>query len=792
MKCSMFRWLLPVVAAGAFSVAFPSLLFAANPVPYLNPLQPDAATPGGSAFVLTVTGTGFVSTSVVNWNGGPRTTTFVNASKLTAQITAADIATPTTATITVATPGGGVSNSQYFQVAYSLSQLTWTYFSLTGINPTTSRVVGADFNGDGKSDWAVAMGSRVFVIPGNGNGTYGSPIASSGPASGTITGLYVADINGDGKPDLILTGPVSTSKFFVVELIGNGDGTFQAPIETDFNGSIPNTAVLADFNGDGVLDLAYANAAGVQTLLGQSNGTFQLGSNSPLSQIGLAAVATGDFDNDGKLDLVVTVYDAYSSGLDFVGVMKGDGAGGFGALSPLNGSGTPFVGSITAAVGDFNGDGKLDIATAIQTVGATLQGIIQVSQGNGDLTFATPYNVPNVPDVTTPLLVGDFNGDGKLDLSTGGFIYYGDGNGGFATSSGATGLPTFVLASDAKGDGQLDLITDKITFQGSTTYHSFGLFEQIPPTPDFKGIVAPMSQTLVPGGSISFDITVDPLYGFTGDVTVGVIDIPNGITPSYNPTVVKGGSGTTTITLTAANTVPLGNYTGTLTGSSGSLYHTTTVPFTVDLSKGDWTGYVVQQSQNIAPGGQAQWQVVAQALNGFNGNISLNISGLPPGASANFNPPSINNGGGSTLLTVTTANATPQPQVYPMTVTGTDGLKVHSTTIYLGVSNSSGDFTGSIAPSSAAVSAAASGSANFTVSLSPTNGGAGDISLSAPGLPPGVTAGFNPGTIPASSGSSTFTLTASPGTPPGTYQVYVNASGSGRFHQNSVTLTVNP
>lgn len=794
MKVLFSRRLFSMFLLGVLCLAFPNFAKStSNPVPYLNPLEPDSAIPGGAAFTLTVTGTGFVSGSYVQWNGSPRTTTFVSGSQLTAAISASDIATPKTATITVVSPapGGGTSNSQFFQVAYSLSQLSWTSFSLTGINPTTSRIIGGDFNNDGKTDWAVAMGPRVFVIPGNGDGTFGTAIPSNGPA-GTITDIFAVDVNGDGKLDLIITGSLSTSQSFVATLIGNGDGTFQAPIETDFSGVIPTTAVLADFNGDGALDLAYATATGVQILLGNGNGTFHSGPSSPLSQIGLAAVAAGDFNGDGKLDLVVTVYDPFTTGLDFAGVMKGNGDGSFSALVPVNGCGAAFVGAITAVVGDFNHDGKLDIATAIQTVGATLQGIIQISNGNGDGTFQAPYSVPNVPDVTTPLLVSDFNADGNLDLSTGGFIYYGQGDGTFPTSSGRTGLPTFVLATDAKGDGQLDIIDDAITFSGSTVYHQFGIELQIPPTPDFKGIVAPYASSLIPGGSLSFNITAESLYGFTGDIVVGVTDVPNGITPGYNPTVIKGGSGTSTITLSAASNMPLGHYTATLTGSSGSLYHTTTVPFDVNDSVGDWTGYVVQQSQNIAPGGTAVYQIVAQAMNGFTGTIDLNVSGLPPGATASFNPPTIVGGAGSTILTINTSGTTPQPQIYNLTVTGTNGILIHTTTVYLGVSSSGGDFTGGVSPAQGSFSAAASGSFMTTVSVTPISGGAGDLSLSASGMPAGVTASFNSSTIPGSSGSSMLTLTASPGTTPGVYQIYINASGSGRFHQNSVTLTVTP
>ena len=103
----------------------------------------------------------------------------------------------------------------------------------------------------------------------------------------------------------------------------------------------------------------------------------------------------------------------------------------------MEGPGTSFVGSITASVGDFNNDGKLNIATAIQTAGATIQGLIYLSLGNGDGTFAVGTSVPNVTSVPSPLLVGDSNADGTLDLATGGTFYSASNRGGPVSSLGS-------------------------------------------------------------------------------------------------------------------------------------------------------------------------------------------------------------------------------------------------------------------------------------------------------------------------------------------------------------------
>jgi len=780
----------------ATGLATPVLTTAAsNPVPFLNPLQPDAAAPGGPAFTLTVTGTGFLNGSTVNWNGSPRTTTFVSSSKLTAAILASDIASTGTATVTVASPGpgGGISNSQFFQVVNAATQqLYWTALDVTAQVPITSPMLAGDFNGDGKLDIVGAVGQVVYVMLGNSDGTFQSARGTASVAGSTITGINVADVNGDGKLDVVVTGSKNSTTSFIATMYGNGDGSFQAPIETDFSGvHFPARPVLADFNGNGVWDLVYATASGVQALLGNGDGTFRMGPSSPLSQIGLNVPAVGDFNGDGKLDLAVTVYDPFTTGLEFVGVMLGNGDGSFGALNSVPGTATSFSSGITALVADFNNDGKLDIATGIQTAGATIQGTILVSLGNGDGTFQAGISVPNVNAVTSPMLLGDFDGDGILDLATGGFIYSGRGDGTFPVNQGSTTALPYVLAGDFNGDGRLDVINASVSTSGGTTQTKFGLYLQLPPQPDFKGIVGPFSQTLVPGGSSTMVVTLEPLNGFTGGVVVSVSNLPNGVSVSYNPTVIPGGSGTSTITFSAASTVTLGTYAVNLTGNSGAITHTTTVPLTVNDSVGDWTGYVSQPADNDKPGATVTYTIVAQPMGGFTGDVSLSVSGLPPGVTATFYPATITGGSGSSVLDIATTSTTPQPAVYTMTVTGRNGILTHNTQIYLGMSSSTGDFTGAASPAQASV-ASAGGSVSYTITATPQLGGAGDIALSVTGLPPGATANFSPSTIPASSGSATLSITSASGTPTGAYQVVITSQAAGRIHQTSVTLNVTP
>lgn len=785
--------LLAVFVVGVLCVAANSTLATTtNPVPHLDPIVPASAAPGGPAFTMTLTGTGFVSGSVVYWNGGPRTTTFVSSSKLTAAILSTDIASLGTATVTVVSPGpgGGVSNTQFFQVTVATAQQNWTNKDVTGSIPLTSAVAGGDFNNDGHDDLTAAIGPTVWVSLGKGDGTFQSGIASAGP-SGSITQINVADVNGDGKLDLIVSGSKNATTFFVATMIGNGDGTFQAPIETDFAGiHTPQNVVVADLNGDGVLDVAFASGMSVQAVLGNGDGTFRLGPSTTLNQIPLSVVATGDFNKDGKADLVVTVYDLFTTGFDFVVLLPGNGDGSFGTPVTVNGSGSSFVGAITAAVGDFNGDGNLDIATGIQTAGATVEGFIQIALGNGDGTFRAAPNVPNVTKVTTPLLVGDFNGDGNLDLVTGGLGYFGQGDGTFPTFSGTAPNPnTYVLTGDFNGDGSLDLVNEEFTLNGSSVLAAVGLTLQAPPAPDFTGIIGPFNSILVPGSSVSIMATLHALYGFTGDVIVGAADLPPGVSPSYNPVVVKGGSGSTTITLTAAPSTPLGNYTIALTGNSGSITHTADVPITVASSLADWTSTIVSRVANTSPGGTATYTIQISPLNGVSsGSVTPSLAGVPPGATATFNPAVVPESGGTTTLTIQTSATTPQPQVYTMTVTGTDGVFTHSGPLYLGVSASGGDFSGSITPSTATT--AAGGSVSYAVNVTPVNGGAGDVTFTVSGVPGGALGTFQPDVIPGSSGSTTLTVSTSVGTVPGTYPLVVTSTASGVMHLTYLTLVV--
>lgn len=382
----------------ALALTFGSIAIAQNPVALINqPLVPDTKAPGGAGFTLSVNGTGFVSTSVVKWNGSARATSFVNTSQLTASILASDIKKAATASVTVVNPGpgGGVSNTVFFPIARSTSiAISQSNYSV-GTGPIG--VSTADLKEDGKLDIVVAnpQDNTISVLLGNGDGTFQSPVSYA--VGESPTAIRIADFNRDGKLDLAVRNWNTVSV-----LLANGDGTFQSQVQYP-TGTGSYGFAAADLNADGKIDLVVTSDNTVSVLLGNGDGTFQ-----PHVDYGAGSVpesvAVGDFNRDGKLDLAV----ADSNG-DTVTIFLGNGDGTFS-------KGTSYYAGYAARyviAADFNGDGKLDLAVSDQGNSTS----VSILLGNGDGTFQTAVTYDTGPNPSS-VITADLNGDGNLDLFT--------------------------------------------------------------------------------------------------------------------------------------------------------------------------------------------------------------------------------------------------------------------------------------------------------------------------------------------------------------------------------------
>lgn len=443
-------------------------VFAANPVPFLSqPLVPASVAPGGASFTLTVNGTGFVSGSVVNWNGKPQQTTFVSQGQLKAQIASSLISQVGTASITVSS-GGVASNTAFLPILAPVVSLHWAPSVGAARGSFIGNVIEADFNGDGKPDLAYTTGDNlswatswtVGVALGNGDGTFQR---AGKYRTLRYPGALAGDVNGDGKVDLVLldfTNPYAPP--YISVLTGNGDGTFQQPNNYPTTLPTASTPVLADFNGDGKLDLAFNSYPEMAVFLGNGDGTFQAAITSPGVASNYSQIALGDFNNDGKLDIAfISQYQPP------IWVALGNGDGTFQPASVVLNTG--FADQMVIA--DFNGDGNLDLMTAGD------MGDIFFA-GNGDGTFANGITSQDNPMFASGMGTADLNGDGILDLvvahNRDSVVSYllGNGDGTFQpykTLLRAT--PIGLVLADFNGDGRIDfgMVTNDGSDNGNST-----------------------------------------------------------------------------------------------------------------------------------------------------------------------------------------------------------------------------------------------------------------------------------------------------------------------------------
>ena len=525
--------------------------------------------------------------------------------------------------------------------------LTLSPFGAPQVGQSPYFIATGDFNNDGKPDFATANSNsnNVSVWLGTGQGALaqapGSPFAvGSGPVR-----LVVADFNGDGRQD------IATANYFgnnISVLLGNGQGGFSSAFGSPFGGASPGTfgIVAMDMNRDGITDLVVSNTGTNSLAIFHGNGRGGF-TPSPYPETPVGAdpefMTTGDFDGDGKPDLAVANYQGGT-----VTVLLGNGLNGFvsaGAAIPVG------FGPYGIAAGDLNGDGRQDLAVANDGSNS-----VMVLLGNGTGGFSA---APGSPFVTGPrpvsVVIGDFNGDGKPDLAMAHFagntvrVFLGNGGGGF--SAGGTfplgsSLPIALAAADFDRDGRTDLVSanfgsNEVTVLLGYPASTGSVLSSTVATTVPYGTAVPLTLAVGVNGTSFASPATGSVTFRDGASVLGTSTLTGGATSfsasglsvgSHALTAAYGGTGTfspstsNTLNITvsaAAATVTLGGLAATYTGNPVAVTVTTNPP---SLSTA-----VTYNGSPVAPNAPGSYAVVATVTDpGYTGSASgtLVISGV--------------------------------------------------------------------------------------------------------------------------------------------------------------------
>jgi len=413
--------------------------------------------------------------------------------------------------------------------AILLSNGDGTFRGIPFVNGPQPPAVAGDFDKNGTMDLATAS-SVVDILTNTGNGVLSVIHTYSLPVNLTAVGIVSADLNGDGNLDLVVNqvDPSGTSWSYSV-LLGNGDGSFQAPLnysQSTAAGSFP--LVQADFNNDNKVDLAVAaGTSSVAILLGNGDGTF----SSPVYYFdgGGGPLFTGDFNSDGKFDILISGNPFNSTQ---TATLFGNGDGTF-AAAVFPASLTGYSPQFTA---DLNNDGKPDLISSNQ-----------VALGNGDGTFRLLSTLsPGNGGSYSVTAVADLNADGKSDLivtlldsrsvplNTGLLLGNADGTFGPPVDVTTNGVVPVVLIADMNGDSKPDVVFSWPAQGSITILRGLGVFLSLGvQAPDFTVGPAPgslISQTVSAGQPASYSLVFTPSASFSGTVNLSCA-----ITPVVSP-----------------------------------------------------------------------------------------------------------------------------------------------------------------------------------------------------------------------------------------------------------------
>jgi hypothetical protein len=317
--------------------------------------------------------------------------------------------------------------------------------------------------------------------------------------------------------------------------------------------------------------------------------------------------------------------------------------------------------------------------------------------------------------------------------------------------------------------------------------------------PDFGFTASPTSQSVVQGNSATYSAVITALNNYTGTINFSVAGLPAGATLTPPPPAVTN-SGSSPITILTNNgaTTPVGSYPLTISATDGVLVHTASVTLIVVSNAPDFTFTASPASQTVVQGSSVAYSAVITAVNNYTGTISFSVAGLPAGATLTPPPPAVTNSGSSTITILTNNGVTTPVGIYPLTISATDGVLVHTASVSLSVT-APADFTISATPASQTVTAGVN--AGYQINVGSVGGFNGPVSFSlsvastSQHPPAGAInpiASINPTSL-TGSGLAALTVTTDTTTTADTYLVTITgtAANGTLVHSTTVTLVVN-
>jgi Bacterial Ig-like domain (group 3)/FG-GAP-like repeat len=520
-------------------------------------------------------------------------------------------------------------------------------------------IVVGDFNDDGHADLALTspIDDIVVILEGNGKGSFtlfgGSPFS----VEGFPEALKIGDFNNDGIQDLAVANASDGS---ISIRLGNGDGTFTeangSPIRAGIT-SFPFFLAVGDFNRDGNADLAVVNgndvpngvANNVSILLGDGKGGFTPAAGPPIyfpSGSGPCPIVAADFNGDGIIDLAVATFDTNA-----VYVLLGNGDGTFtvSSQSPIPVGPNPF--SMTAL--DYNGDGITDLAVGNYNYNNNLNpppGSVTLLIGNGDGTFQPPGAPITVGQLPNDVVTADFNGDGKPDLAIP------DSGDTYTTIL----LNTVTQTATATLDNVV--LAGAGTHLVEATYPANTYFAASSATIPLQGLIISTTLTLSANPTqqmitmpVTFTAQLSPTASVAPTGTVTFYDQSVGGTQLGTAPIGANGQAVLIVT-----TIGPGVHSITASYSGDPIYPASSsnaVSVTIDELRILRVG---NNNTSILPGATVVYtlQVQPQVATTFLYNVSFTASGLPAGATATFSSATLPAGGNTTNITMTVTTAT--------------------------------------------------------------------------------------------------------------------------------------